>query len=83
VFGDQLILQGLWPQTAQPFSIRFLFMGCLKRQVYDSSPQSIETNSEDEISKIDHDTLHWVACNMVKQMDACIWERASQFQHLL
>jgi hypothetical protein len=82
LFREWLILQGLWPPKSLDLTLPDLSLwGHLRGHAYDSpySNEEWKTNIKDAVSNIDHNILHWVARNMVKQLDACISERGGQF----
>jgi hypothetical protein len=58
--------------------------GGLKENVYETNAQTLELkqNSELCISNVTAETLHRVASNMRKRVNACIAERGGHFQHL-
>jgi hypothetical protein len=71
------------PDLSQP---DFSLWGHFKGHVHNNNPHSIEelkANNEGAISNLNHNTLHWVACNTVKKVGAHIQGRGRQFQHIL
>jgi hypothetical protein len=62
------------------------FWGFLKENVYKNNPHTLEElkhNIELCISNVTAETLHWVASDMRKRLNACIAERSGHFQHLI
>jgi hypothetical protein len=79
--------KGLWPSRSPDVPPPDFFLwGHLKGHVYNTNPHTIEDmkmNISEATASINQRTLHRVAQNMVKRVNACIQENGGYFQHLL
>jgi hypothetical protein len=86
-FGGYIISRNLWPPRFPDLSPPdFYLWGFLKENVYKNNPhilKELKQNTELYISNVTADTLHQVASNMRKRMNACIAKCGGHFQHLI
>jgi hypothetical protein len=86
-FGGHIISQKLWlPQSPDLLPPDFCLWGFLKENMYRNNPHTLEElkqNTELCISSVTAKTLHWVASNMRKRLNACIAKHGGHFQHLI
>jgi hypothetical protein len=85
-FSGRVISRNLWrlrsPDLSPP---DFYTWGGLKENVYKSNPRTLEKlkqNTEVCISNVTVETLHLVASDMRKRVNACVVERGGHLQHL-
>jgi hypothetical protein len=86
-FGERVIGGGLWPPRSPDLTPPDFFLwGCLKDRVYRNNPRNLEElkhNTEANVNSVNEQTLRNVAWNIVKRVDACLYEGGGHFQHLL
>jgi hypothetical protein len=77
-FGGRIISRNLWPpQSLDLLPLDFCLWGFLKENVYENNLHTLEElkqNTELCISNVTAETLHQVASNMWKRVNACIAE---------
>ncbi len=74
------------PRSPDLISPDFFLWAHLKNNVYATNPQTIEElkiNIENEIKKINVETLERVFDNMIKRVKFCLESNGNHFQHLL
>jgi hypothetical protein len=74
------------PSFLGSITTRFLSLGVLKENVYKNNPhtsEELKQNTELCISNVTAETLHQVALNMRKRVNACIAEHGGHFQNLI
>ena len=59
--------------------LRSNLKGCIYGNTYHGTDE-VRTNKYG-ISNMNHDTLHWVAYNLMKQKDASIQDKVNQLKH--
>jgi hypothetical protein len=86
-FGGHIIFLNLWPSRSPDLSPPvFHLWGFSKENVYKINPhtrEELKQNCELRISNVTAETLHRVASNMRKRVNACIAECDGHFQHLI
>jgi hypothetical protein len=73
------------PSIPGSIATGFLSFGVFKENVYKNNPhtEKLKQNSELCISNVTAETLHRIASNMRKRVNACIAERGRHFKHLI
>jgi hypothetical protein len=86
-FSGCIISQNFWPPSFPDLSPQdFYIWGFLKENMYKNNPHTFEElkqNTELCILNVTAKTLHWVASNMRKRVNACIAECGGYFQYLI
>jgi hypothetical protein len=86
-FGGRIISRNFWPPPSPDLSPSdFHLWGFLKENVYKNNPHTLEElkrNIELCISNVTAETVHRVASDMRKRVNACITKRGGHFQHLI